>query len=68
MTVQKCALRLLYQQDQVRFEQELKHCNDIVFEHEETVRKHFDEQSDVDERKLFSTSDIKYQLYPNDQL
>ena len=68
MIVQRCALHLLCQQDQVRFEQELKHYNDLVFEHEETVRKHFDKQSGVDERIFFSTSDIKYQLYPNDQL
>ena len=69
--VQKCALRLLYQQDQVRFEQELKHCNDLIFEQEEIVRKHLEayekkgiEQSGVDERKFFSTSDVKYQLIP----
>ena len=69
--VQKCALRLLYQQDQVRFEQELKHCNDLIFEQEEIVRKHLEayekkgiEQSGVDERNFFSTSDVKYQLFP----
>ena len=69
--VQKCALRLLYQQDQVRFEQELKHCNDLIFEQKEIVRKHLEayekkgiEQSGVDERNFFSTSDVKYQLFP----
>lgn len=53
--VQKCALRLLYQQDQVRFKQELKHCNDLIFEQKEIVRKHLEayekkgiEQSGVD--------------------
>ena len=66
MIVQKCALRLLYQQDQVRFEQELKHCNDLIFEWKEIVRKHLEayekkgiEQSGVDERKFFSTNDVK---------
>ena len=28
--VQKCALQLLYQHDQVQFEQELQHCNDLI--------------------------------------
>ena len=71
MIVQKFALRLLYQQDQVRFEQELKHCNDLIFEQKEIVRKHLEayekkgiEQSGVDERKFFSTSDVKDQLFP----
>ncbi|KAL0007493.1 hypothetical protein SO802_008995 [Lithocarpus litseifolius] len=58
--VQKCALRLLYQQDQVRFEQELKHCNNLIFEQKEIVRKHLEayekkgiEQSGVDEKNSF---------------
>uniref|UniRef100_A0A7N2LDJ0 C-JID domain-containing protein n=1 Tax=Quercus lobata TaxID=97700 RepID=A0A7N2LDJ0_QUELO len=33
--VQKCALHLLYQHDQVQFEQELRHCNDLILEQRE---------------------------------
>ena len=32
--VQKCALQLLYQHDQVQFEQELRHCNNLISEKE----------------------------------
>ena len=56
--VQKCALHLLYQHDQVQFEQELRHCNDLILEQWEIVRKHTEdyekktnEQSGVDEKK-----------------
>ena len=30
--VQKCVLHLLYQHDQVQFEQELIHCNNLILE------------------------------------
>ena len=69
--VQKCALRLLYQHDQVQFEQELRHCNDLILEQREIVRKHTEdyekkrnEQCGVDEKKIFSTSDFEVQLVP----
>ena len=69
--VQKCALRLLYQHDQVQFEQELRHCNDLILEQQEISRKHTEdyekkrnEQCGVDETKIFSTSGYKVQLVP----
>ncbi|XP_065634586.1 uncharacterized protein LOC136069716 [Quercus suber] len=69
--VQKCALHLLYQHDQVQFEQELRHCNDLILEQREIVRKHTEdyekkrnEQSGVDEKQIFSTSDFEVQLVP----
>ncbi|KAB1216441.1 hypothetical protein CJ030_MR4G029047 [Morella rubra] len=33
MTMEKCALRLLYQHDRVQFEQKLKDCNDLISEY-----------------------------------
>ena len=69
--VQECALHLLYQHDQVQFEQELRHCNDLILEQREIVRKHTEdyekktnEQSGVDEKKIFSTGDFEVQLVP----
>ena len=39
VTVQKCALRLLYQLDQVPFEQNLKQCNVLIYENSNSVRQ-----------------------------
>jgi hypothetical protein len=39
VTVQKCALRLLYQLDQVPFEQNLKQCNVLISENSNSVRQ-----------------------------
>ena len=39
--VQKCALHLLYQNDQVEFEQELIHYNNMILEQWEIVCKQF---------------------------
>ena len=71
LIVQKCALHLLYGQDQVQFEQELRHCNDLILEQREIVCKHTEdyekkrnEQSGVDEKKIFSTSDFEVLLVP----
>ncbi|KAL4600210.1 hypothetical protein ACB092_11G181800 [Castanea dentata] len=71
MMVQKCALRLLYQHDQVRFKQELRHCNDLILEQREIFRKHTEdyekernEQCGVDEKKIFSTSNYEVHLIP----
>ena len=69
--VQKCVLHLLYQHDQVQFEQELRHCNDLILEQQEIFRKHTEdyekkrnEQCGVDGKKIFSTSDFEIQLVP----
>ena len=39
--VQKHALHLLYQHDQVQFEQELIHCNNMILEQQEIICKQF---------------------------
>ncbi|XP_030962619.1 uncharacterized protein LOC115983903 isoform X3 [Quercus lobata] len=69
--VQKCALHLLYQHDQVQFEQELRHCNDLILEQQEIVRRYTEdyekkrnEQGGVDKKKNFSTSNYEVQLVP----
>ena len=71
--VQKCALQLLYQQDQVQFEQELKHCNNLILENRELVRKQQEDQKKRNEqyhadeglqRKIFSNFDSEVKLFP----
>ena len=42
--VQKCALQLLYQHNQVQFEQELKHYNNLISQNRELIRKQQEDQ------------------------
>ncbi|XP_042966131.1 disease resistance protein RUN1-like isoform X4 [Carya illinoinensis] len=37
ITMEKCGLRILYKHDQVQFEQELKHCNDLFSEYRDST-------------------------------
>ncbi|XP_042965647.1 TMV resistance protein N-like isoform X1 [Carya illinoinensis] len=37
ITMEKCGLRLLYQHDQAQFEQELKHCNDLLSKYRDST-------------------------------
>ncbi|KAG2663157.1 hypothetical protein I3760_16G014300 [Carya illinoinensis] len=37
ITMEKCGLRILYKHDQVQFEQELKHCNDLLSEYRDST-------------------------------
>ena len=71
--VQNCALQLLYQHDQVQFEQELKHCNNLISENRKLVckqqehKKKINEQYHVDEglqRKFFSNIDFEVKIFP----
>ena len=71
--VQNCALQLLYQHDQVQFEQELKHCNNLILENRELVRKQQEDQKKRNEqyhadeglqRKIFSNIDFEVKLLP----
>ena len=72
--VQKCALQLLYQHDQVQFEQELKHCNNLISENRKLVckqqedqKKKKNEQYHVDEglqRKISSNIDFEGKIFP----
>ena len=71
--VQNCALQLLYQHDQVQFEQELKHSNNLILENRELVRKQLvdqkriNEQYHVDEgfqRIIFSNIDFEVKIFP----
>ena len=71
--VQECALQLLYQHDQVQFEQELKHCNNLISENRKLVckqqedKKKKNEQYHVDEglqRKIFSNIDFEGKIFP----
>ena len=48
--VQKCALQLLYQHDQVQFEQELIHCNNLISENRELLRKQQEDQKKINEQ------------------
>ena len=48
--VQNCALQLLYQHDQVQFEQELKHCNNLIFENRKLVCKQQEDQKKRNEQ------------------
>ena len=70
--VYNCALQLLYQQDQVQFEQELKQCNNLISENRELIRKQQEdqkkrnEQYHVDEglqRKIFSKFTLKLNYF-----
>ena len=71
--VQNCALQLLYQQDQVQFKQELKHCNNLISENRKLIckqrvdKKEKKEQYHVDEvlqRKFFSNIDHEVKIFP----
>ena len=71
--VQKCALQLLFQHDQVQFKQELKHCNNLILENRELVRKQQEDQKKRNEqyhadeglqRKIFSNIDFEVILFP----
>ena len=71
--VQNCALQLLYQHDQVQFEQELKHCNNLIFENcklnckQQEDQKKRNEQYHVDEglqRKIFSNICFEAKIPP----
>ena len=59
--VQNCALQLLYQHDQVQFEQELKHCNNLISENRKLVCKQQDEGL---QRKIFSNIDFEVKIFP----
>ena len=48
--VYNCALQLLYQQDQVQFEQELKQCNNLISENRELIRKQQEDQKKRNEQ------------------
>jgi hypothetical protein len=50
VTVQKCGLRLLYQHDQVEFEQKLKHCDALIFEHRESFGQFMDDRERIIEQ------------------
>ena len=71
--VQKCALQLLYQHDQVQFKQELKHCNNLISDNRELLRKQqeyqkkINEQFHVDEgleKKHISNIDFEEKIFP----
>ena len=71
--VQKCALQLLYQHDQVQFEQELKHCNNLISQNRELIRKQQEDQKKRNEqyqadeglqRKIFSNFDFEVKSFP----
>ncbi|KAF3967343.1 hypothetical protein CMV_008648 [Castanea mollissima] len=70
---QNCALKLLYQHDQVQFEQELKHCNNFITESRKLIlkqqedQKKRNEQYHVDEgllRKMFSNIRFEAKIPP----
>ena len=48
--MQNCALQLLYQHDQAQFEQELKHCNNLISENRELIRKQQEDQRKINEQ------------------
>ena len=50
VTVQKCALQLLYQHDQVQFEQELQHCNNLISKNRELVFKQQEDKTKINEQ------------------
>ena len=69
--VQNCALQLLYQHDQVQFEQELKHCNNLISQKQELVCKQLEDQQKINEqyheglqRIIFSNIDFEVKIFP----
>ncbi|XP_050282604.1 uncharacterized protein LOC126723302 isoform X6 [Quercus robur] len=69
--VQNCALQLLYQHDQVQFEQELKYCNKLISENRQLVCKQQEDQKKINEqyhvdkglqRKIFSNNNIDFEV------
>ena len=71
--VQKCALQLLYQHDQVQFEQELKQCNNLISENRELLRKQQEDQKKINEqfhmdegleKKQFSIIGFEVKIFP----
>ena len=48
--VQNFVLQLLYQHDQVQFEQELKHCNNLISQKWELVCKQIEDQKKINEQ------------------
>ncbi|XP_030962758.1 uncharacterized protein LOC115984021 isoform X2 [Quercus lobata] len=71
--VQNCALQLLYQHDQVQFEQELKYCNKLISENRQLVCKQQEDQKKKNEqyhvdkglqRKIFSNIDFEVKIFP----
>jgi hypothetical protein len=59
VTVQKCGLRLLYQHDQVEFEQKLKHCDTLIFKHAESLHQFI-----LDRDKIIEQNPTVYSLSP----
>nr|POE69813.1 disease resistance-like protein csa1 [Quercus suber] len=77
--VQNCALQLLYQHDQLQFEQELKHCHNLISQKWKLVRKQLEDQKKINEqyhvdeglqRIIFSNIDFEVKIFPRliDQL
>ena len=71
--VQNCALQLLYQHEQVQFEQELKHCNNLISQKQELFRKQLEDQKKTNEqyhvdeglqRIIFSNIDFEVKIFP----
>ena len=71
--VQNCALQLLYQHEQVQFEQELKHCNNLISQKQELVHKQLEDQKKINEqyhvdeglqRIIFSNIDFEVKIFP----
>ena len=73
MIVQNCASQLLYQHDQVQFEQELKHCNSSILENRELLHKQQEDQKKINEqfhvdegleKKCFSNVGFEVKIFP----
>ena len=71
--VQNCALQLLYQHEQVQFEQELKHCNNLISQKQELVHRQLEDQNKINEqyhvdeglqRIIFSNIDFEVKIFP----
>ena len=66
--VQNCALQLLYQHNQVQFEQELKHCNNLISENCELILKQQEDQKKINEQyhvdEGLQIIDFEVKLFP----
>ncbi|KAF5445006.1 hypothetical protein F2P56_034090 [Juglans regia] len=62
ITIKKCGLRLLYNHDQVQFEQELKHCNDLFFKYRDSTGPFMADLEKTNETTITDASPLEIQM------
>ncbi|XP_040998844.1 disease resistance protein RPV1-like isoform X3 [Juglans microcarpa x Juglans regia] len=62
ITIKKCGLRLLYNHDQVQFEEELKHCNDLFFEYRDSTSPFMADLEKTNETTVTDASPLEIEI------